>query len=144
LISSGLHSLIKVVRGSDTEVIQESARSLWNGTELSHHAQAIHQYSTLLHLAGHESIDNALHRLSGCPGRNAEEFAAMSAMAREAAKYLVAFPHHLLDHPMDVGKCGTKRANHLFKTFAPLLLARKRVELHEIKGHKIVYHSSRP
>jgi hypothetical protein len=39
---------------------------------------------------------------------------------------------------MDVGKGGAKRANHLFKTFAPLLLARKEVEFHEINSHQIV------
>jgi hypothetical protein len=42
---------------------------------------------------------------------NAEEFPGMSAMPRKAAKYLVFFPHHLLDHPMDVGKGGTKRTS---------------------------------
>jgi hypothetical protein len=40
---------------------------------------------------------------------------------------------------MDVGKGSAKHANHLFKTFAPLLLARKRVEFHEINGHEIVH-----
>jgi hypothetical protein len=39
---------------------------------------------------------------------------------------------------MDVGKGGAKRANHLLKAFAPLLLARKRVDFHEINGHEIV------
>ena len=62
----------------------------------------------------------------------------MSAMPGKAAKYLFPFSYHLLDYPMDVGKGGAKRANHLFKTFAPLLLARKGVEFHEINGHKIV------
>jgi hypothetical protein len=39
---------------------------------------------------------------------------------------------------MDVGKGGAKRANHLLKAFAPLLLARKRVDFHQINGHEIV------
>ena len=39
---------------------------------------------------------------------------------------------------MDVGKGGAKRPNHLFKTFASRLLARKRVEFQEINGHQIV------
>ena len=56
----------------------------------------------------------------------------------KAAKYLFPFSYHLLDYLMDVGKGGAKRANHLFKTFAPLLLARKGVEFHEINGHKVV------
>ena len=38
----------------------------------------------------------------------------------------------------DVGKGSAKRANHLLETFAPLLLARKWVEFHEINGHEIV------
>jgi len=59
-------------------------------------------------------------------------------MPGKAAKYLFPFSYQLLDYPMDVGKGGAKRANYLFKTFAPLLLARKGVEFHEISGHKIV------
>jgi hypothetical protein len=59
-------------------------------------------------------------------------------MPGKAAKYLFPFSYQLLDYPMDVGKGGAKSANHLFKTFAPLLLARKGVEFHEINGHKIV------
>lgn len=39
---------------------------------------------------------------------------------------------------MNVGKGGAKRGKHLFKTFAPLLLARKREEFHEINGHQMV------
>jgi hypothetical protein len=71
-------------------------------------------------------------------GRNAEEFAAMSAVPGKAAEYLFPFSYQLLDYPMDVGKGGAKRANHLFKTFAPLLLARKGVEFHEINSYQIV------
>jgi len=37
------------------------------------------------------------------------------------------------------GKAVRKRGNHLFKTFAPLLLARERVEFYEISGHEIVH-----
>jgi hypothetical protein len=82
------------------------------------------QYSTLHDLAAHDSIDNhALHAYLFARGRNAEEFAAMSATPKKAAKYMVPFRHHLLYHPMDVGKGGAKRGNHLFKAFAPLLLA---------------------
>ena len=68
---------------------------------------------------------------------NAKEFAAMSAAPRKAAKYLVSFSHHLFDHPMNVAKCSAN-ADHLLKTFAPLLLPRKRVGFHEINGRKIV------
>jgi hypothetical protein len=39
---------------------------------------------------------------------------------------------------MDIGKRSPKRVNHLFETLAPLLLAGKRVEFHEVNGHKIV------
>jgi hypothetical protein len=46
-------------------------------------------------------------------------------MPPKAAKYLVPFPHHLLSHPMNVGKRSAQRGNHLFKTFAPLLLAKE-------------------
>jgi hypothetical protein len=61
---------------------------------------------------GHHAIDNhALYGYLFAGARNAEEFPAMSAMPRKAAKYLVSFPHHLLDHPMDVGKGGTKRTS---------------------------------
>ena len=51
--------------------------------------------------------------------------APSAAISREAAKYVLPFPHHLFDHPMNVGKRSTKRANHLLETFAPLPLARK-------------------
>jgi len=53
-----------------------------------------------------------------------KEFAAMSATPSKAAKHMVPFRHHLLYHPMDVGKGGAKRADHLFKTLAPLLPAK--------------------
>jgi hypothetical protein len=90
------------------------------------------------HLTGHHAIDtHTLHGYLPARGRNAEEFAAMSSMPR--AKYLVPFPHHLLNHPTNVGKRSAKRGDQLFKTFAPLLLARERVEFHEIKGHEIVH-----
>jgi len=45
---------------------------------------------------------------------------------------------------MDVGKGGAKRGNHLFKAFAPLLLARKRIEFHEINGDETRFVLSRP
>ena len=38
---------------------------------------------------------------------------------------------------MDVWKRRAKYDNHLFKTFAPLLLTWERVELQEIDGHQI-------
>jgi len=38
---------------------------------------------------------------------------------------------------MNVAKCSAN-ADHLLKTFAPLLLPRKRVDFHEINGRKIV------
>jgi hypothetical protein len=60
-------------------------------------------------------------------------------MPGKAAKYLFPFSYQLLDYPMDVGKGGANHANHLFPTFAPLLLARKEVEFHEINGHQIVH-----
>ena len=94
---------------------------------------------SLHHLARDHAIYNhALHRYLLARGRNAKEFAAMSAMPRKAAKYLLPFPHHLFDDPMNVGKRSAKRANHLLKTLAPLLLARKRLNFHEINGHEIV------
>src|SRR5262245_45247807 len=62
----------------------------------------------------------------------------MRAMPRKAAKYLFPFTHHLVDHPMDIGKRGAKRVNHLLKTFASLLLTRKRVDFYEINRHKII------
>src|SRR5208283_123562 len=93
----------------------------------------------LRHLAGYHPIENhTLHGYLLACGRNAEEIASMSAMPRKAAKYLVSFPKHLLNHPMNVGKGGAKRVNHLFKAFAPLLLARKRIEFHKINRHEIV------
>ena len=60
-------------------------------------------------------------------------------MPRKAAKYLVPFSYHLLNHPMNVGERSAESGNHLFETFAPLLLARERVEFHEIKGHEIIH-----
>ena len=70
----------------------------------------------------------ALQGYLSARARDAQEFAAMSSMPRKAAKYLIPFRHHLLDHPMDVRKRSAKRSNHLFEIFAPLLLARKWVE----------------
>jgi hypothetical protein len=94
---------------------------------------------TLRHLASDHAIDHhALNRYLLAGGRNAKELAAMGAMPRKAAKYLIPFTHHLFDHPMDIGKRSAKRVNHLLKTFAPLLLARKSVDFYEINRHKIV------
>jgi hypothetical protein len=94
---------------------------------------------TLHHFASYYAIDDhALHRYPLAGGRNAKELAAMCTMPREPAKYFLAFPHHLFDHPMNVGKRGPKRANHLLKTFASLLLSRKRVDFHEVNRHKVV------
>jgi hypothetical protein len=39
---------------------------------------------------------------------------------------------------MDIGERSAKRVNHLPKTFASLLLTRKRVEFDEINRHKII------
>jgi hypothetical protein len=59
-------------------------------------------------------------------------------MPRKAAKYLFPFTHHLVNHPMDIGERSAKRVNHLLKTFASLLLARKRVDFYEINRHEII------
>jgi hypothetical protein len=110
-----------------------------NDTKLSHHAQAIHKDLTLDHLVRHHAVDNhALYRYLLTRSRNAKEFAAMSATPRKAAKYLFPFTDHLFDDPMNVGKRSAKSANRLLKTLAPLLLARERVNFHEINGHEIV------
>jgi hypothetical protein len=62
------------------------------------------------HLARHDAIDNhTFHFYLPARARNAEEFSAMSATPRKAAKYLVPFSHHLLDHPMNIGKRSAKR-----------------------------------
>jgi hypothetical protein len=39
---------------------------------------------------------------------------------------------------MDIGERSAKPVNHLLRTFASLLLARKRVEFNEINRHKII------
>ena len=85
------------------------------------------------------AIDHhALNRYVLTGGRNAKELATMRAMPTKTAKYLFLFTHHLVDHPMDIGKRGAKRVNHLLKTFASLLLTRKRVDFYEINRHKII------
>jgi len=84
----------------------------------------------------HAIDHHARYVLAG--GRNAKELAAMRAMPRKTAKYLFPFTHHLVNHPMDIGERSAKRLNHLLKTFASLLLARKRVDFYEINRHKII------
>src|SRR5215469_15139951 len=94
---------------------------------------------TLRHLACDHAIDHhALDRYVLAGSRNAKELAAMRAMPRKTAKYLFPFTHHLVNHPMDIGERSAKRLNHLLKTFASLLLARKRVDFYEINRHKII------
>jgi hypothetical protein len=86
------------------------------------------------HAIDHHALDRYV--LAG--GRNATELAAMRAMPRKTAKYIFPFTYHLVNHPMDIGERSAKHVNHLLKTFASLLLARKRVNFNEINRHKII------
>jgi hypothetical protein len=56
-------------------------------------------------IAGNDAIKNdALHRYLPARSKRRREFAAMSGMPHKAAKYLVFFPHHLLNDP----QCGMR------------------------------------
>src|ERR1700747_2093289 len=78
----------------------------------------------------------AIARINGSPSGWSTKFGISVLLSIDN---FVPFSHHFLDHPVNVGKGGAKRANHLVKTIAPLLLARKRGKFHEIKGPKLVH-----
>src|SRR5215211_7955458 len=101
--------------------------------KLLHHAQVVHQDTTLRPLAIDEAVyDHPLDRHCSVGRRDAQELPLVGAPPGEAAPDLLPFSCLLLDRPLLVGEGGEEHRKYLFEALAPRPLARQGVQFDEV------------